>query len=174
MWKSQTLRVGLIHSKAALNHYDTDWDAKIQVIYQFHKVIFFRIIFILFFPLLFWFFHIFSNVFRCITSIFLSFCLAVGHFQGYHRPDLAHVPPFEAAWTSWCKWTTYVFMYNPTLFIPNKTTLDTKIHIDSTLRQSHPQWSLRPKRLIFVALCNDLLDYFIVCFEHQCNTMRAF
>ena len=24
------------------------------------------------------------------------------------------------------------------------------------------------KRLIFVALCNDLIDYFIVCFEHQC------
>ncbi len=23
-------------------------------------------------------------------------------------------------------------------------------------------------------LCNDLIDYFIVCFEHQCNTMRAF
>ncbi len=26
----------------------------------------------------------------------------------------------------------------------------------------------------FVALCYDLIDYFIVCFEHQCNTMRAF
>ncbi len=39
------------------------------------------------------------------------------------------------------------------------------------LRQTYPQWSLRPKRLNLVALCN---DYFIVCFEHQCNTMRAF
>ncbi len=29
------------------------------------------------------------------------------------------------------------------------------------------------KRLIFAALCNNLIDYFIVCFEHQCNTMRA-
>ena len=29
------------------------------------------------------------------------------------------------------------------------------------------------KRLIFAALCNDLMGYFIVCFEHQCNTMRA-
>ncbi len=43
------------------------------------------------------------------------------------------------------------------------------------LRQDvYHQWSLRPKRLIFVALCNDLIDYFIVCIEHQCNTMRAF
>ncbi len=40
------------------------------------------------------------------------------------------------------------------------------------LRWMIPQWSLRLKRLIFVALCNDLTDYFIVCFEHQC-TMRA-
>ncbi len=44
----------------------------------------------------------------------------------------------------------------------------------SVLRQHTPQWSLRPKRLILVALWNDLIDYFIVCFEHQCNTMRAF
>ncbi len=36
------------------------------------------------------------------------------------------------------------------------------------------QWSLNPKRLIFAALCNDLINYFIVCFEHQCNAMRAF
>ncbi len=30
-----------------------------------------------------------------------------------------------------------------------------------------------PKRLIFAGLCNDLIDYFIVCFEHQCNTMHT-
>ncbi len=29
------------------------------------------------------------------------------------------------------------------------------------------------QRVIFAALCNDLVDYFIVCFEHQCDTMRA-
>ncbi len=27
----------------------------------------------------------------------------------------------------------------------------------------YPMWSFNPKRLIFVALCNDLIDYFIVC-----------
>ncbi len=43
----------------------------------------------------------------------------------------------------------------------------------TNLRQDIPQWSFNPKRLIFVALCNDLINYFIVCFEHQCNTMRA-
>ncbi len=40
--------------------------------------------------------------------------------------------------------------------------------------RTYPQWSFNPKRLIFVALCNDLIDYCIVCFEHQCNTMRVF
>ncbi len=43
----------------------------------------------------------------------------------------------------------------------------------STLRWMIPQWSFLPKRLIFAALCNDLIDYFILCFAHQCNTMRA-
>ncbi len=38
----------------------------------------------------------------------------------------------------------------------------------------NPQWSFNPKRLIFVDLCKDLIDYFIVCFEHQCNTVHAF
>ncbi len=50
----------------------------------------------------------------------------------------------------------------------------TKSLFANRVRQDIPQWSLNPKRLIFVALCNDLIDYFIVCFEHQCNTMRAF
>ncbi len=42
------------------------------------------------------------------------------------------------------------------------------------LGMTYPQWLFNQKRLIFVALCNDLIDYFIVCFEHQCNTMRVF
>ncbi len=29
------------------------------------------------------------------------------------------------------------------------------------------------KDLFSPLLCNDLINYFIVCFEHQCNTMRA-
>ncbi len=37
-----------------------------------------------------------------------------------------------------------------------------------------PNGHSAPKRLIFVILYNDLIEYFIVCFEHQCNTMHAF
>ncbi len=40
--------------------------------------------------------------------------------------------------------------------------------------RTYAQWSFSPKRLIFVVLYNDLIDYFIVCFEHQGNTIRAF
>ncbi len=44
-----------------------------------------------------------------------------------------------------------------------------------SLKAGHtPNGRSTRKRLIFVALCNDLIDYFIVCFEHQCNTMHAF
>ncbi len=46
-------------------------------------------------------------------------------------------------------------------------------HIYSCLRQDIPPMVFKAEKLIFVALCNDLIDYFIVCFEHQCNTMRA-
>ncbi len=41
------------------------------------------------------------------------------------------------------------------------------------LRQDIPLMVIKAEK-IFVALCSDLIDYFIVCFEHQCNTMRAF
>ncbi len=42
------------------------------------------------------------------------------------------------------------------------------------LRQHIPPMVVKAeKKIDFVALCNDLIDYFIVCFEHQCNTMRA-
>ncbi len=43
-----------------------------------------------------------------------------------------------------------------------------ELKVDDTPNGRSPR-----KRLIFAALCNDLIDYFIVCFEHQCNTMRA-
>ena len=33
---------------------------------------------------------------------------------------------------------------------------------------------VHPEKIDFRRLCNDLIDYFIVCFEHQCDTMRAF
>ncbi len=36
------------------------------------------------------------------------------------------------------------------------------------------QWSFNPKRLVFVVLYYDSIDYLIVCFEYQCNTMPAF
>ncbi len=36
-----------------------------------------------------------------------------------------------------------------------------------------PPMVVHPKKINFAALCNDLIDYFIVCFEHQCHTMRA-
>ncbi len=29
---------------------------------------------------------------------------------------------------------------------------------------------VQPEKIDF----NDLIDYFVVCFEHQCNAMRAF
>ena len=35
------------------------------------------------------------------------------------------------------------------------------------------QWSFNPKRVIFVVLYNDSIDYFIACFEHQCNIYNA-
>ena len=31
-----------------------------------------------------------------------------------------------------------------------------------------------PEKIDFRRLCNDLIDYSIVCVEHQCNTVRAF
>ncbi len=46
--------------------------------------------------------------------------------------------------------------------------------LTSALRQDIPPMVVKAEKMIFVALCNDLIDYFIVCFEHQCNTMRAF
>ncbi len=42
-----------------------------------------------------------------------------------------------------------------------------------SVKVGHTPRSFNPKRLIFVALCNDLIDYFIVCFEHQCNIINA-
>ena len=52
-------------------------------------------------------------------------------------------------------------MNNPDEFVSS-------VKVDDTPNGRSPR-----KRLIFAALCNDLIDYFIVCFEHQCNTMHA-
>ncbi len=41
------------------------------------------------------------------------------------------------------------------------------------LRQNIPPIVVQPESIDFVALCNDLIDYFIVCFELHCNTMRV-
>ena len=41
------------------------------------------------------------------------------------------------------------------------------------LRWMIPPMVVPQKRLIFAALCTDLIDYFVVCFEQQCNAMRA-
>ncbi len=30
------------------------------------------------------------------------------------------------------------------------------------------------KKMIFIVLYTDLIDYFVVCYEHKCNTMRVF
>ncbi len=35
-------------------------------------------------------------------------------------------------------------------------------------------WSFKTKILIFVVSHDDLMDYFIVCFQHRCCTMRVF
>ncbi len=42
------------------------------------------------------------------------------------------------------------------------------------LRRVIPPMVVKAEKIDFRCLCNDLIDYFIVCFEHQCNTMRAF
>ena len=33
---------------------------------------------------------------------------------------------------------------------------------------------VEPEKIVFIVFYNDLIDYFIVCFEHQCNKIRAF
>ena len=58
----------------------------------------------------------------------------------------------------------YIVTTIPLLDDGSKVT--TELHLFS-------QWSFNPKRLIFVVLYNDLIDYVIVCFEHQCSTMRV-
>ena len=35
------------------------------------------------------------------------------------------------------------------------------------LKQDIPPMVVQPERLIFVALCNDLIDYFVVCFDNN-------
>ncbi len=64
-----------------------------------------------------------------------------------------------------------IFKMRNVYYYRNKSIHPTRFKVDDT---RYPQWSFTPKRLIFAALCNDLIDYFIVCFEHQCNTMGAF
>ena len=41
----------------------------------------------------------------------------------------------------------------------------------SSLRRVIPPMVVKAEK---IALCNDSIDYFIVCFEHQCNTIRVF
>ncbi len=42
------------------------------------------------------------------------------------------------------------------------------------LKAGHTPMVVQPEKIDFIALSYDLIDYFIVCFEHQCNTMGAF
>ena len=46
-------------------------------------------------------------------------------------------------------------------------------HFDRTAQAKVDDTPNGRSRLIFAALCNDLIDYFIVRFDHQCNTMCA-
>ena len=41
------------------------------------------------------------------------------------------------------------------------------------LKVGHTPLVVQQEKIDFVVLYNDLIDYIIVCLEHQCNTMGA-